>query len=352
MGFRALVVIVACSAAAQLAGQTPRSEGSAASQSAVASPPFDAPALARAGAEQPRLRSLLVSVRGEMVFERYFHGARATSLANIKSASKSLISALVGIAIDRKLLTGVEQPIDAFFPGVLTGEANAGKRQITVEHLLTMQSGLASTSNRNYGAWVTSGNWVRFALMRPLESLPGTRMIYSTGNSHLLSAVITKVSGSSTWQFAQAALAKPLGFSLARWPQDPQGVYFGGNDMLLTPRQMLAFGELYLHRGRVGDRQVLPASWVDASFVPRTRSRISDQMYGYGWWIRDVAGTRVFFAWGYGGQFIFVVPTLDLVVATTSTSTTDDDRRAHRRTVDDLIERLIIEPMAAVRATQ
>ena len=102
-------------------------------------------------------------------------------------------------------------------------------------------------------------------------------MDYSTGSSHLLSAILTKATGKSTWQYAQEVLAKPLGFSLAQWPRDPQGIYFGGNDMLMTPRQMVAFGELYLKKGNVSGRQVVPASWVDASFVPRTRSRWSDQ---------------------------------------------------------------------------
>lgn len=309
---------------------------------------IDAAAVAKAGDDLPRLRALLVSVEGELAFERYFHGARATTLANIKSASKTIISALVGIAIDRRLLSGVSQSIGSFFPDAL-GAAAEEKRQITIEDLLTMRSGLRSTSNRNYGAWVTSANWVRHALTRPLESPPGTEMRYSTGNFHLLSAIITTASGKSTWQFAQDSLARPLGFSLAQWPRDAQGIYFGGNDMLLTPKQMITFGELYLHRGRVGDKQVVPASWVDASLVPRTRSNISQEMYGYGWWIRDVDGTPVFYAWGYGGQFIFVVPSLDLVVATTSTATTDDDRRLHRRTVDDLIEELIIKPIAKTR---
>ena len=113
-----------------------------------------------------------------------------------------------------------------------------------------MRSGLQSTSNRYYGAWVQSGNWVQYALDRPLLAEPGTYMDYSTGSSHLLSAILTKATGKSTWQYAQEVLAKPLGFSLAQWPRDPQGIYFGGNDMLMTPRQMVAFGELYLEEGQ------------------------------------------------------------------------------------------------------
>ena len=118
-----------------------------------------------------------------------------------------------------------------------------------------MRSGLQSTSNRYYGAWVQSRNWVQYALDRPMLAEPGTDMDYSTGSSHILSAILTKVTGTSTWRFAQDALAKPLGFTLAQWPRDPQGIYFGGNDMLMTPRQMVAFGELYLNRGLVDGRQ-------------------------------------------------------------------------------------------------
>jgi CubicO group peptidase (beta-lactamase class C family) len=211
--------------------------------------PIEVDAIARAAGDLPRLHSVLVSWRGSLVVERYFNGARPARLDNIKSASKSIISALVGIAIERGLIAGVKQPIAPFFGGLLDRERDVLKRQITIEDLLTMRSGLQSTSNRNYGSWVQSPNWVRHILSRPIESEPGTNMQYSTGNTHLLSAILTKASGRTTRQFAQDVLARPLGFSLAEWPRDPQGVYFGGNDMLLTPRQMMAFGELYLHRG-------------------------------------------------------------------------------------------------------
>jgi len=302
----------------------------------------------RAASELPRLHSLLVSWRGDLVLEQYFNGTRASRPANVKSVSKSLISALVGIAIDRKLIEGVDQPIATFFPGALGTQADAAKRAITIEDLLTMRSGLESTSSRNYGSWVRSRNWVRYALARPLLSEPGTEMDYSTGNTHLLSAIITRVARKSTRQFAQEALAGPLGFTLADWPRDPQGIYFGGNDMLLTPRQMIAFGELYLNRGARNGRQIVSAAWVDASFVARARSHWSDQLYGYGWWMRQVAGRRIHFAWGFGGQFIFVVPDLQLVVVTTSSTATDDDRRGHRRTVQDVVEQFVIEPIAAL----
>jgi CubicO group peptidase (beta-lactamase class C family) len=303
-----------------------------------------------AAAELPRIHSLLVSRRGELVLERYFNGRRQSTLANIKSAAKSIISALVGIAIERGHIADANQPIATFFPALIAGDDDV-KRAITVDDLLSMRSGLESTSNRNYGAWVQSRNWVNYALTRPLVAQPGTIMQYSTGNTHLLSAILTKTTGRSTWQFAQETLARPLGFSLAQWQRDPQGIYFGGNDMLMTPRQMLAFGELYLNRGRTAGVQVVPERWIETSFIPRGRSGFSDQLYGYGWWMREMAGRQTYYAWGFGGQFIVLVPDLDLVVVSTSSATVSDDRRAHRRTVDEIIEQLIIAPMATIAQT-
>ncbi len=308
-------------------------------------------AAAEAGAALPRLHSLLVTYRGELILERYYNGARVNRPTNIKSASKSILSALVGIAIDRGILEGVRQPIGSFFPRVLGGDAEAAKRDITLEDLLTMRSGLRTTSNRYYGAWVLSSNWVRHTLTRPLLRTPGTRMDYSTGNTHLLSAILTRATGSSTWQFAQDNLARPLGFSLARWPRDPQGIYFGGNDMELTPKQMMAFGEMYLNGGRANDRQIVPEEWVQASLTRRTPSRRENgRFYGYGWWIREMAGYETNYAWGYGGQFIFIVPELDLVAVTTSSVTTGRARRGHLRRVYELVERHVIGSIDSARA--
>jgi CubicO group peptidase (beta-lactamase class C family) len=327
------VVLVILVALATLAGQA-RPEANAALERVLAQ-----------AKDLPRLHSLIVSRRGEVLLERYYNGTRATRPANVKSVSKSIVSTLVGIAIHRGLIAGVDTPIVTYFPE-LKKDREPAKQAITIEHLLTMQSGLESTSNRNYGAWVQSGNWVQHALRRPLFAAPGTAMQYSTGNSHLLSAILTKATRSSTWRFANDAVGKPLGFTLPQWPQDPQGIFFGGNDMLMTPRQMLAYGEMHLNRGRVGSVQVVPAAWIERSWVPRGRSPISGSEYGYGWWVRDMGGQRAYYAWGFGGQYIFVVPALDLVVVTTSASTVAEDRRSHRRNVFDLVEQLIAEPAA------
>lgn len=291
----------------------------------------------------PRLRSLLVAQRGTLVRERYFHGATRDRPANLKSASKSVISALVGIAIQRGDITNVRQPIGPFFAKELAANSDRRKEWITIEDLLTMRSGLQTTSFFNYDRWVTSRNWVRFALTQPMVSNPGIEMEYSTGNTHLLSALLTRATKSSTWEYATRHLAKPLGISLPPWERDPQGVYFGGNDMFLTPRAMLAFGNLYLRHGRSADgRQIVPAAWVDSSFAVRTRSGWSGMEYGYGWWARPMAGHDVRLAWGYGGQFIFVVPQLQLTIVATSDPNPTRRGDDHLDAIYDLVEQYII----------
>jgi CubicO group peptidase (beta-lactamase class C family) len=302
---------------------------------------LDARVLTRAK-DLPRLRSLLISIDGQLVAERYFNGVRATQAENLKSASKSILSALVGIALDRGYLKSVHEPIERFFPEHLAGAENAKKKSITIENLLTMRSGLEGTSNVNYGRWVQSGNWVRHVLTRPLVDEPGGQMIYSTGNSHLLSALITKAAKMSTFDFARRYLSEPLGAPMPPWVRDPQGIYLGGNEMHWTPRGMIAFGELYLNGGRAGGKQVVSERWIKDSLKPRTRSHWSGREYGYGWWIDSFGGQPTYYAWGHGGQFIFVVPGLKLVVAATSVPLTGEGRREHQHAIYDLMDQDIV----------
>jgi CubicO group peptidase (beta-lactamase class C family) len=300
-----------------------------------------AEAYARARA-LPRLRSLLVHWRGSLVREQYFRGATRTQPANIKSASKTIIAALVGIAIERRQIRSVHQPIGELLPDALR-DADPRKRTITVEDLLTMRAGLESTSFENYGAWVSSRNWVRDAIRRPMVAEPGGPMIYSTGSSHLLSAILTRVTRTSTHVYGQRLLARPLGIPLRAWTTDPQGIYFGGNEMRMTPREMVAFGALHLNGGRAPNgTQIIPKAWIDSSWVRRTRSGWSDQEYGYGWWIRRSGRHDVYFAWGYGGQFIFVVPALDLVVVTTSDPSATTRERGHLDAIHGILDEAIV----------
>jgi CubicO group peptidase (beta-lactamase class C family) len=304
-------------------------------------------AAARRGDSLPKLRSLVVAWRGNVALERYYNGASASSAANLKSASKSIISALVGVAIRRGDIRSIDQPISELLVAETRG-LDSAKRSITVEDLLTMRAGLQSTSFENYGAWVTSHNWVQDALRRPMEAPRGDNgpMIYSTGSSHLLSAIVTRASRSSTHEYASRHLFRPLGIRLRHWTTDPQGIYFGGNEMRMTPREMLAFGELYRNGGaaRIGDstRQLISKAWIDSSWVRRTSSNWSGNGYGYGWWMTDFRGYETYFAWGYGGQYIFILPRLETTIVITSDPDARSREEGHRSALFDIIVNQVI----------
>ena len=296
-------------------------------------------------AELPRLHALLVAHRGQIVAEQRIRGGGLDAPTNVKSVSKSIISALVGVAIAEGKLRGVDQPIAPLFR---EHRAHADPRlaRVTVGDLLSMRSGLARTSGEGYGPWVRSKNWIAHILRQPLIAEPGSTMIYSTGNSHLLSALLTRATGMSTHAYARSRLARPLGIALPPWPRDPQGIFLGGNEMRVSPRGLVRFGELYRNEGRHGTRQVLPASWVRESLVPRTRSIFSGQLYGYGWFLGEVRGHAMFYAWGYGGQFVFVVPELALTVVTTSQTDAPRDF-AHLGAIFQLLEEGIVPAFEA-----
>lgn len=290
-----------------------------------------------AAEELPRIRSLVVLRDGEALAEHRFNGGPSLDQpVNIKSASKTVLSALVGIAIERGVLKGADQPVLSVLADDAPENPAPQLADITVDHLLSMRAGLERTSGGNYGRWVTSPNWVRYVLSRPFDDEPGGRMLYSSGSTHLLSAMLTEASGRSTHELAQEWLAEPLGITIPRWQRDPQGVYFGGNNMLMSPRDMARFGELYRNGGRVGDEQVLPAEWIEESWRPRTASRYSGSEYGYGWFLDEARGYEIKYARGYGGQMIYLVPELNLTVVATSDPSGERDN-VHQRGLNGLL---------------
>jgi CubicO group peptidase (beta-lactamase class C family) len=289
----------------------------------AAAPAFDQTQLSRAveqiGSFQ-RAHSLIVARDGKAVVERVFRGPSLDTPVNVKSASKTIIDALVGIAIDKGMVAGTDQPIlpllKARAPAGLSPKVGA----ITLDHLLSMRAGLERTSGRlYYGRWVASPNWIQFALSRPFTDEPGGIMLYSTGNTHLLSAILTDVSGRTTLDLLREWLGKPLNMATPSWTRDPQGVYFGGNEMAVAPRALLRFGEMFRNRGVHEGTRVLPESWVRTSWTPRTHDR-HDDGYGYGWFITEAHGQPFYYAWGFGGQMLYVVPSLALTIVVTSDS--------------------------------
>jgi CubicO group peptidase (beta-lactamase class C family) len=269
-------------------------------------------ARARAAAT-PDLRTLIVAQGGQAVLEGAWRGARLDRPANIKSASKTVLAMLALVAISRGVV-GLEDRVAPLLGPRLPREADPAVQRITIRHLLAMQAGLESTSGRNYGRWVSSADWLRFALTRPMVAEPGGAMVYSTGTSHILGAALARATGRDLRSLAQDWIGTPLGFAVPEWRRDPQGLHVGGNDMALTPRAMLAFGECC----RLGGGRVIPGGLLAESWRPLGQSAFSGQAYGMGWWIGQAHGQQVIFAWGYGGQMIYLVPGLELTVVMTS----------------------------------
>lgn len=297
--------------------------------------------LEQAGSIGP-LKAVVVARHGRVIAERGYNGTRTDSPTNIKSASKTVVSALVGIAIDKGLLEGTEQAIAPLLRESLPPDPDPRLARVTIGHLLSMQAGLERTSGPYYGRWVTSPDWVRAALARPFVDEPGGAMLYSTGSTHLLSAILTRVGGRSTLALAREWLGPQDGFVITGWDRDPQGIYFGGNNMAMGTRSLLAFGELYRTGGVTADgRRLLSREWVDASWQPRTQSRFTGDDYGYGWFLRGIAGEPVRYAWGYGGQMLYVVPSLGLTVAMTSDDSEASARTGHRDALHGLVADII-----------
>jgi CubicO group peptidase (beta-lactamase class C family) len=293
--------------------------------------------LDRAGALSP-LETIIVAKDGSTLAERGYRGSSVSVPTNIKSASKSIISALVGIAVDRNLLDGPDQKIAPLLASDLPRDPDPRLHEITVGHLLSMQAGLERTSGANYGRWISSRNWVRAALAQPFADEPGGSMLYSTGSTHLLSAILTRVSRRSTLSRASDWLGTVPGLTISDWEQDPQGIYLGGNQMAMSPRALLAFGELYRNRGLTPNgQQVVPERWIDLSWQPHTQSRFTGDAYGYGWFLRRMGEHDVRYGWGYGGQMLYVVPALGLTVVMTSDDRQPSGQTGYRDELHDLL---------------
>ena len=302
-----------------------------------------------AGREYPDLHSLLVVRNGRLVLEAYFDGWSADRLHTLQSVSKSFTSALVGIAIDRGAIEGVEETVVDFFPewlpspsGEATGETlrhlDERKRAITIEDLLTMRSG---TDYHERGADSPHSQlnrrargWDRFYLDRPMIADPGSTFRYDSGGVILLSSLLERRTGLHADAFAERYLFGPLGITEVDWYRNREGHPHTGGGLELQPRDMAKFGQLYLQGGLWEGRQVVSAGWVALSTRSHVeRSRGHNIGYGYLWWIHepdpDGEGVEpIYAAQGFRGQYIFVVPEHAMVVVVTGgTSSFADEIR-------------------------
>jgi len=285
--------------------------------------------------------SLLIMRHGYLVVEEYYNLQNEEMAQSVHSVSKSFTSALVGIALKEEFLTSMDQKVMDFFPEYASEISDRRKFDITLEHLITMQSGIIwDESEDNWIEYAGSPDWVEYALNLPLGFNPGTGFDYSTPQTNLLGVILAKATNRTVKEFAEEYLFNPLNISVALWYQDPQGYYTGGHGMYFLPRYLIKFGYLYLHHGLFNGRQIIPEEWIEISVQNYAGGGASG--YGYGWWTDNINNHSVYRAIGRGGQNILVVPALDLIVVTTTSVDSWETSSEQGRTIHGLLEQIVL----------
>ncbi len=265
----------------------------------------------------PYMWSFLVLRNGCLVHERYFSGSASDQSNNIHSASKSILSSVVGIAIDQGYIQGVDQPISQILVDYFAGITDEAKRSITVGNLLTMTAGFDWVEDQTEYRIDDQDDWIQAILSLDMATAPGESFNYSTGQSHLLSAVLTEATGTSYCEFAHENLLDRIGITAEHWGRDPQGYFSGGFNLYMTPRELARYGQVVLDGGKWHGQQVIPHDWVATA----TSHQVSAGWgfgYGFLWWLRQQEGHHISIAWGYGGQMAHVIPDLGMVVVFTT----------------------------------
>lgn len=275
--------------------------------------------------ENSSLFSVLVVRNDSLVFEEYFNGSARSSSNNVHSASKSVLGAALAIAVERGDIPSLDTRVSDVLPEYFTG-SESSRSAITLRDLMTMSAGLSWTEDETEYEIESSTDWVAAVLGQRMASTPGTSFTYSTGNTHVLSAIIQRATGMGTCEFVHQYLFSPMNVTAEHWGRDPQGVSSGGYNLYLTPRELAKFGLLMLHDGTWKGQQLVPAKYIQEA--QRTVFDVdATTSYGELFWVRTIAGHKTFLAWGWGGQFVYVIPDEDLVLVITQNTSDDHANR-------------------------
>lgn len=262
------------------------------------------------------LHSLLVIRNGVIVSETYYGSFEQDTAHELFSVTKSFTSTLIGIALDQGKLDGIDRPALEYFPKLQVEAVDAEKSAMTVEHLLTMTSGLDwLEGDPIYRSMYMSRDWNKFVLDTPMRVPPGTEFNYCSGCSHVLSAILSETIGMDEREFADKNLFGPLGIDDYEWDTSAEVNLIGGWGLFLTSRDMARLGYLFLQDGKWQGKQIVSADWV----LKATEKHVEtggDWDYGYQWWVEPELGA--YSASGRYGQHIYVHPASNLVVVTTA----------------------------------
>jgi CubicO group peptidase (beta-lactamase class C family) len=261
------------------------------------------------------IHSLLWIRNGEVVVDAYFYPYDGSTVHELASATKSVMTTLIAIAAAQGKLD-LDQPLVSFFPDRTIAHRDALKESITVRDLAKMASGFDYPENDELlEQMVASPDYVQFALDRKVVAEPGTRFVYDNIGMHLLSAILQQATGQTALEFAQENLFGPLGIKDVIWPSDPQGVTNGWAELRLHPRDAAKLGQLWLNHGMWDGKQIVPPEWVEESVKVQMEIPGEPYGYGYGWWVTPESGAYT--ALGGGGQNIKVIPRINAFVVTT-----------------------------------
>jgi len=296
--------------------------------------------------------SLLILKNRYLIAEQYFNGQSVFDASSTASVTKSIISALAGIAIKEKYITGTDQKLKDFFTEIDWESTDSRKSEITVQHMLQMRSGYPWEEVYGYLETLSgSSNWIPFLSQFPLINPPGTKFGYSNFTAHIMAIIIARSSKQSLMSFASNYLFDDMGISVPYWPADANGYYYGSGDIYMTPRSLAKFGQLYLDNGAWNDNQIIPSEWVNASFQIYSSSTYGREIltnirtlkYGYLWWSGTSGSHQIWFAWGHGGQMVVLIHDLNMVVVATALcpSIFDPDAWPKSKAVMELVGRLI-----------
>jgi CubicO group peptidase (beta-lactamase class C family) len=272
----------------------------------------------------PRVLSLLVVRRGRLILEEYFHGNERETLNDVRSVTKSVVSTLTAIALDEGFIRSLDETLgDHIHPHI--APLDSVRRSISIRHLLTMTSGFVwpEIGGNAYELWMRSENHVEYVLTRPIEHDPGTDFTYNSGAVHILGILLEQATGIPMEQFAEDYLFSRIGIDRVEWEFLSEGYVNGGAGLDFRPRDMARLGQLYLQDGWSGGRRILSEGWIQEATRPKFEWRsafgpLTELAYGYLWWTEEGQADYMYLAWGYGGQFVVVVPGKDLVVVTTT----------------------------------
>jgi len=270
------------------------------------------------------IHNVLIIKNGYIVAEQYYSEYTYDSLHAINSCTKSITSALIGIAVDEGYIESVNEKMIDYFPDYEIENLTEDKQNITVENLLTMSAGFEwyemeypyGDDRNSFYQWVRSDDRIQFVLDLPLTTIPGKEFNYNTGISHILSAIIQRTTGTRTDLFANEHLFEPLGIINYNWFIDLNGIATGGHGLRLYPRDMAKIGYLYLKHGEWDGEQIISENWIDESSTAHIqRKYIPEFHYGYHWWVKP---DSYYTAVGAYGQWIYVIPDYDLVIVFTN----------------------------------